>query len=300
MRTPAKIFSIFGGLTALGGATAAWAHSEIYNFKLHQVEVPLLAPGTLDGRKEFRILHISDLHMLPNQNRKIAWVSALDSLNPHLVVNTGDNLGDAHAVPHVLRALDPLLRRPGVFVFGSNDYFGPRPVNPFGYLLGKKRKVSDEALPWQGMRAAFLEHGWHDATHKRIEFKTAGVRLAIAGVDDPHHRLDHYETIAGPPNQDADLTIGLSHSPEPHILQRFETDGYQLSLHGHTHGGQICLPGGHTIVTNCGIDRGRAKGLHKFGNMWMHVTNGLGNSKYVPFRVFCPPSATLIRIVERP
>ncbi|MDO4685079.1 MAG: metallophosphoesterase [Corynebacterium sp.] len=309
MRTPAKILTLLGGLTTLGGVTAAWANSEINNFKLHQVEVPILPPGVLDasslgmssqgGKREFRILHISDLHMLPNQEHKIAWVSSLAALRPHLVVNTGDNLGDAAAVPAVLRALNPLLRYPGIFVFGSNDYFGPKPVNPFGYLVGKKRKVSEEVLPWKGMRAAFIEHGWHDATHKRVEFKTSGVRLAIAGVDDPHHNLDNYDSIAGPPNPDADLAIGLSHSPEPHILERFAADGYQLTLHGHTHGGQICLPGQHTIVTNCGIDRRRAKGLHKFDDMWMHVSNGLGNSKYVPFRLFCPPSATLIRVTER-
>lgn len=257
-----------------------------------------MQPGTLDGNSEFRILHISDLHMVPGQEDKIAWVNSLALLQPDLVVNTGDNLSDAAAVPHVLRALDPLLRRPGVFVFGSNDYFGPKPVNPFGYLVGKKRKVSEEALPWQGMRAAFIEHGWHDATHQRIEFKTSGVRLAIAGVDDPHHDLDDYSLIAGPPHADADLSIGLAHAPEPRILDRFLADGYQLTLHGHTHGGQICLPGEHTIVTNCGIDRRRAKGLHKYGDMWMHVSNGLGNSKYVPFRLFCPPSATLIDITE--
>lgn len=155
MRTPAKILSVLGGLTALGGITALWANQETTNFKLHRVEVPLLQPGTLDGKSEFRILHISDLHMVPGQEDKIAWVNSLALLQPDLVVNTGDNLSDAAAVPHVLRALDPLLRRPGVFVFGSNDYFGPKPVNPFGYLVGKKRKVSEEALPWQGMRAAF-------------------------------------------------------------------------------------------------------------------------------------------------
>ena len=100
--------------------------------------MPLLAPGTLPrGRESFRILHISDFHMLAHQQLKQEWVAALDTVEPDLVVNTGDNLGEAEGVPGVLRAVDPLLRRPGVFVFGSNDYFAPRPVNPFIYLLGK-------------------------------------------------------------------------------------------------------------------------------------------------------------------
>ena len=97
--------------------------------------------------------------MIPGQETKIAWVSALDALEPDLVVNTGDNLSDQQAVPDTLRALGPLLARPGLFVFGTNDYWAPRPVNPFKYLLGKKREPSYVDLPWRGMRAAFMEHG---------------------------------------------------------------------------------------------------------------------------------------------
>ena len=126
--------------------------------------------------------------------------------------------------------------------------------------------------------------------------------MAIAGVDDPHHDLDDYDAIAGPPNPDADLALALLHAPEPRVLERFAADGYQLSLSGHTHGGQLCLPveirGSRSIVTNCGIDRQRAWGLHDFGPMKMQVSNGLGQSKFVPFRVFCRPSATLLRITE--
>ncbi|MFC2595599.1 MAG: metallophosphoesterase, partial [Corynebacterium durum] len=91
----------------------------------------------------------------------------------------------------------------------------------------------------------------------------------------------------------------LLHAPEPRVLELFDADGYQLALSGHTHGGQICLPNGKAIVTNCGIDRERASGLHRFGSMFMHVSNGLGTSKYAPVRLFCRPSATLLRIVEK-
>jgi len=236
--------------------------------------------------------------MIPGQETKIAWVSALDALEPDLVVNTGDNLSDQQAVPDTLRALGPLLARPGLFVFGTNDYWAPQPVNPFKYLLGKKREPSYVDLPWRGMRAAFMEHGWRDANQARHEFKVGNVRLAAAGVDDPHHDLDDYSEIAGPPNEDADLSLALLHAPEPRVLEKFADDGYQLSLSGHTHGGQICLPGSRALVTNCGIDRERVQGLHDFGPMKMHVSNGLGTSKFAPARIFCRPSATLLKITE--
>ena len=290
---------ILGTGLGLGLGIAAWGYSELNKFQLKTHTLPLLAPGTLRGTQEFRILHISDLHMIPGQNTKKDWVSALDALNPDLVINTGDNLSDEKAVPDVLQALEPLLNRPGMFVFGTNDYWGPRLVNPLKYLFGKKRKPSYVDLPWQGMRAAFIERGWQDANQKRLEFQVGKVRLAAAGVDDPHHNLDDYSEIAGAPNADADLSLALLHSPEPRVLSQFEADGYQLSLSGHTHGGQICLPGGRAIVTNAGIDRKRASGLHKFGSLWMHVSNGLGTSKFAPVRIFCRPSATLLKITER-
>lgn len=298
-----KIFPVLGGLAAAGLGTAAWAHSELTKFELKEYTLPLLKPGTLREESEFRILHVSDLHMIPGQRTKIEWVSGLDALDPHLVINTGDNLSDERGVPEVLRALGPLLSRPGMFCFGTNDYWAPRIPNPFNYLIGKKNDPSYVNLPWKGMRAAFLEHGWHDANQARVEFKVGDVRLAAAGVDDPHHDLDDYSEIAGAPNEDADLSLALLHSPEPRVLEKFAADGYQLSLSGHTHGGQLCLPfkvaGSRSIVTNCGIDRVRAEGLHRFGEMYMHVSNGLGTSKFVPFRVFCRPSATLLHITEK-
>ncbi|OHR25383.1 metallophosphoesterase [Corynebacterium sp. HMSC061H03] len=301
-----RILRSAAALATLGLTTFIYANQiELRAFKLHRVQVPVLAPGTLAraGKREgepFRILHVSDFHMIPDQKLKQKWVASLDALNPDLVINTGDNLGSDKAVPSVLAALGPLLNRPGAFVFGTNDYFAPRPVNPLKYLTGKKRKPSRVELPWRGMRAAFIEHGWQDATHARLEFVAGGVKVALSGVDDPHHELEDYSQIAGAPNADADIAIGLSHSPEPHVLDAFAEDGYDLVLSGHTHGGQVCLPGGKAIVTNCGIDRSRASGLSRWTEKtWLHVSNGLGTSPYAPVRLFCRPSATLIEVVER-
>ena len=285
---------------ALGLSTLTYSHLQTRSFVLQQYDLELLAPGVLPrGKDSFDILHVSDLHMIPGQREKVDFVSGLAKLEPDLVINTGDNLSDAAAVPWVLDALDPLLSRPGAFVFGTNDYWAPRPVNPLKYLTGAKRTPSYVDLPWQGMRAAFIERGWRDATNARLEFKASDVRLAITGVDDPHHDLDDYAQVAGAPNADADLTIGLLHAPYRRVLDQFEADGYQLALAGHTHGGQIRLPGGRAIVTNADIDRGRASGLHVYGSMWMEVSQGLGQSKYAPVRLFCPPAASLIRVTER-
>lgn len=287
------------GALSAGAALAAWGHAELTKFQLHDLTVPIFEPGELRGDKEFRILHISDLHMIPGQNAKVSFVNSLADLRPDLVVNTGDNLSDPKAVPWVIRTLDPLFRFPGLFVFGTNDYWAPHPVNPFGYLTGKKRTPSYVDLPWKDMRSVFLERGWRDANQQRQEFQIGPVRLAAAGVDDPHHNLDDYSQIAGPPHPDSNLKLALLHAPEPRVLDNFLDDGYQLALAGHTHGGQVCLPGGRAVVTNCGIDVPRVKGLSEWSGMALHVSEGLGTSKYAPVRVFCRPAATILRLTEK-
>ncbi|MFT7835542.1 metallophosphoesterase [Saccharothrix sp. BKS2] len=285
--------------TALGTATVAYAAGiERRHWTLRQATVPVLAPGSAP----LRVLHLSDLHMLPGQRSKQRWVAALAELEPDLVVNTGDNLAHQQAVPAVIRALGPLLERPGAFVFGSNDYFAPRPKNPVRYLLpsAKTKRVHGIPLPWRDLRAAMVERGWLDLTHVRRTFEAGGLRIFAAGLDDPHLKRDRYEEIAGEPPA-ADLRLGVTHSPEPRVLDGFAGDGYDLVLAGHTHGGQLRVPGYGAIVTNCDLDRSRARGVSRWGaHTWLNVSAGLGTSPYAPVRFACPPEASLLTLVERP
>ncbi|GLZ33016.1 metallophosphoesterase [Lentzea sp. NBRC 105346] len=286
--------------TALGAATVAYAAGiERTRWTLRQATVPVLAPEA----KPIRVLHISDLHMMPNQRSKQRWVAELAELAPDLVVNTGDNLAHKQAVPAVLRALGPLFDFPGVFVFGSNDYYAPRPKNPARYLLpsAKTKRIHGIGLPWRDLRAAMVERGWVDLTHVRRTVEVAGQTIFTAGLDDPHLKRDRYTDIAGAPDPDAVLRLGVTHSPEPRVLDPFAADGYDLVMAGHTHGGQLCVPFYGALVTNCELDRSRAKGVSRWGaHMWLHVSAGLGTSPYAPVRFACPPEASLLTLVPRP
>jgi len=287
------------GTVALGAAAIAYsAGYERRRWTLRHATLPVLA----EGARPLRVLHISDLHMTPNQHSKQRWVASLAELEPDLVVNTGDNLAHPQAVPAVIRALGPLLDRPGVFVWGSNDYFAPRPKNPARYLLPahKTKRIHGRPLPWRDLRAAMTERGWLDLTHVRRTFTVAGLKIVAAGVDDPHLRRDRYQDIAGRPDPTADLRLGVTHSPEPRVLDAFAADGYDLVLAGHTHGGQLRVPGYGAIVTNCGLDRSRARGASRWGvHTWLHVSAGLGTSPYAPVRFACPPEASLLTLVPR-
>lgn len=287
-------------VTALGSAALTIGYAAIIErnaFVVREVTMPVLEPGS----SPLRVLHISDIHMRPRQRYKQAWLRELARWEPDLVVNTGDNLAHPKAVPAVVQSLGELLSVPGVFVFGSNDYFAPRLKNPANYLTDPAHRAHGAPLPWQDLRAAFAERGWLDLTHNRREFEVAGLRVAAAGVDDPHIDRDRYDTIAGPASPAANLRLGLTHSPEPRVLDRFAADGYQLVLAGHTHGGQLCLPFYGALVTNSGLDRSRAKGVSQWGaHMQLHVSAGIGTSPYAPLRFCCRPEATLLTLVAAP
>ncbi|MGH8963885.1 MAG: metallophosphoesterase [Actinomycetes bacterium] len=286
------------GATTTGAATLAYAAGfERRRWTLRQSTLPVLATGA----RPLRVLHISDLHLTPGQRSKQRWLARLAELEPDLVVNTGDNLAHPRAVPAAVASLGPLLDRPGLFVFGSNDYFGPTPKNPARYLVKNARRSHGDPLPWRDLRAALLERGWHDATHARVALAVSGVDVVAAGVDDPHLGLDRYDRVAGRPDGTPGLRLGLTHSPEPRVLDRFAGDGYDLVLAGHTHGGQLRVPGVGALVTNCGIDRSRARGTSRWGaHTWLHVSAGLGTSPYAPVRFACPPEASLLTLVPRP
>jgi predicted MPP superfamily phosphohydrolase len=293
-----------GGLVAAGAAGLGYAWWEARWFTLRHATVPVLPPGSPD----LRVLHVTDLHLTPYQQRKRDWIASLAALEPDLVVDTGDNLAHRDAVGPLEEALGPLLDRPGVFVLGSNDYFAPTMRNPARYALPDKgvRHTSSTQLPWKEMVRRFEDRGWTSLTNTRATLTVKGVRLAFAGVDDPHLRYDDLASVAGPADPDADVRLGVAHAPYLRVLDQYAADGYDAILCGHTHGGQLCLPFNRALVTNCDLERARASGLHRHpaasapgdpGSSWLHVSAGAGTSPYVPVRFCCRPEATLLTLV---
>jgi predicted MPP superfamily phosphohydrolase len=237
------------------------------------------------------------MHVTPGQEWKVEWVRSLADLAPDLVVDTGDNMAHVDAVPPTMRGLEPLLAFPGVFVPGSNDLFAPKPKNPARYLMRDRgRRFHGATLPWGDLRTAMSDAGWLDLTHRRMVLDIGGRAVEVAGVSDPHIDADHYDRIAGPVDTEAEVALGLTHSPEPRVLDAYAADGFGLAFAGHTHGGQLRVPGYGALVTNCGIDRKRARGLSRYDSMWLHVSAGMGTSPYAPVRFACPPEATLLTL----
>jgi predicted MPP superfamily phosphohydrolase len=287
------------GVTLAGAATLAYSSGyEVRAYRLRRTEVPVLAPGA----RPLRVLHISDLHFTPRQRSKVAWLRALATLQPDLVVNTGDNLSHVDAVPVVLDALGPLLDFPGVFVFGSNDYSGPILRNPLRYLIERDRPGGFERgvavpLPTEDLRRGLRDAGWLDLNNAAGWLPLDDRQVQFVGVDDPHVARDDYRTVGHPPDADADASIAVVHAPYRRVLSAMAADGWPLLLAGHTHGGQVCIPGYGALVTNCDLDTARVKGLSRFDGSYLHVSAGLGTSRFAPVRLACFPEASLLTLV---
>ena len=282
---------------AVGLAYARW---EAQSYRLRRFDVPAL-PEDADP---LRVLHLSDLHLTPGQRGKREWVRRLAALEPDLVVDTGDNIAHPEAVPPLMEALEPLLGVPGVFVLGSNDYYAPRVKNPAAYLAGPSKVVGRlRHLPTGDMVRAMTEAGWVDVDNARATLEVGGLRVDVVGVDDPHLRRDRYLDVAGPADPQAHLTLGVTHAPYRRVLDAMTSDGVDLVLAGHTHGGQLAVPGYGALVTNCDLPTRYAKGLHEWRTRrhrsWLHVSAGLGTSPYAPVRFACAPEATLLTLLPR-
>lgn len=270
-------------------------------FRVRRVRVPVLPAGA----QPVRVLHVSDFHLTRGQKAKRAFIGALAGLEPDVVVSTGDNLAEPEALEPLLADLGRLLETPGVFVFGSNDYTAPAPINPLGYLGRSTERdgVHPERveLPSEKLRAAFTHAGWADLDGHRASVEVRGLKLEFRGTDDAHIGLDDYSAVAGLPAADADVAVGVTHAPYRRVLDAMATDGLPLILAGHTHGGQVCVPGWGALTTNCDLPPAQAKGLSVHHgpdgrSSALHVSAGVGSSPYAPYRFACPPEVTVLTL----
>ena len=298
-----------------------------------------------------RILHISDLHLTKCRYAQLRFLVQAAHTHPDLLVFTGDLISQAAVLPELMRALESFAGIPGVFVYGSNDYTAPRFKNPFRYLYRTSsadslKQHSARPLPTDQLTSLLESFGWINLNNARAEMTIKGRKIDFIGVDDPHIKRDVFPaavatttTVASeratqnllntqgtpaaqnPPNmqgistQNRNLRIGLTHAPYLRILKKLAENDCQLIFAGHTHGGQVCLPGGKALTTNCDIPTPYASGIFTwplgapaqkgdaqltFPQAKQHaiveVSAGLGSSPFVPLRTFCPPELILLEV----
>ncbi|HUH85928.1 MAG TPA: metallophosphoesterase [Stellaceae bacterium] len=222
-------------------------------------------PPAFDG---FTILHLSDLHVDTNQGAMACLLALVADLRYDIAVLTGDYRGKTYG------PFEPTL--------AGLARLRARLVGPAYGVLGNHDTVQMvPALETMGIRMLLNEC----ETLQRGE-----ERLHLAGIDDAHYfRVDNIEKAAAP-IPDAECAILLSHTPE--IYRQAAHAGFDLLLGGHTHGGQICLPGSIPVTLDSVLPRRMGRGAWRYHEMIGYTSVGAGTS-VVPVRLNCPPEITL-------
>lgn len=302
---------------ALGAGAAAAAFTwgvvvERNRYTVRHEVLPVLEPGA----RSITVLHLSDLHMAPWQTAKQEWVASLARIvEPDLVIDTGDNMGHADGLDGLKRALDPYAGIPGVFAHGSNDYYAPVLKNPFLYFGGPSSRSKGDAprLDTDALDAYLTDElGWLSLENAARAIEMRGSRLEFFGTKDAHRGWDRLDALPGAieemrenvgwndePGPDP-VAIGVTHAPYKRVLDAFVSHGASVIFAGHTHGGQVRIPGRPALVTNCDIPREKAQGLstwhHARHAAFLEVSAGLGTSIYAPFRFACAPEAVVVTL----
>ncbi|TXK18463.1 metallophosphoesterase [Homoserinibacter sp. GY 40078] len=312
-RSAGAIGGTLGAVAAAGAATLAWGVAvERNRFTVRHETLPVLEPDA----RPITILHLSDLHMAPWQRAKQDFVRSLAVYEPDLVIDTGDNLGHADGIDGIRRALEPFAGAAGLFVHGSNDYFGPEFKNPFGYFAPRDKARRTKRSPDLDTAAlnAYLvdELGWFDLNNAVRAVEVKGTRLELFGTGDAHKGWDRLGELPGAVEELREnvewstderrqvLTIAATHAPYRRVLDAFVSQGADLIFAGHTHGGQVRIPGRPALVTNCDIPPAQAQGLSVWRtgaqSAFLEVSAGLGTSIYAPVRFACPPEAIVMTL----
>lgn len=289
-----------GMLTLAGSAVAAWSLFEARWPTLRDVHVPGVVRA---GTRPLRVLHLSDLHLSSPRARIVDFIASLAEQDHDLVVVTGDLLGDLDMADDAVAALEPVVAsgRPGVVVLGSNDFHGPVAHNPLLYLAsdssnGQHGDLGPE-LDTDRLVDGLRRRGWQVLRNAATTVDTSQGPVSVTGLDDPHLGAPLPSPTATVPANRGITHLGLVHSPYKAALDHLVGIGSDLVLAGHTHGGQVRVPGVGALVTNCDLPPGQARGLSWHRGVPLHVSAGLGTSKFAPVRFACRPEATLLTLL---
>ena len=260
-------WTISACLWAAGLHGRAMRNARAIEVRHHDVPIPHL-PEAFDG---FTILQLSDLHSDLAPGLIEALIKAVEPLRYDLCVMTGDYR--AHTYGPFEAALEDLKQLRACL---KGDIYA---------ILGNHNSIR-MVLPMEEM-------GYRLLLNELVRIDRDGETLYLAGIEDAHlFRLENYERAAAdiPPHA---ASILLSHTPETY--RHAAHAGFDLMLCGHTHGGQICLPGGVPLKTEASSPRALARGSWRHDGMVGYTSTGSGAS-LIDVRLNCPPEVTLHRL----
>ena len=247
-----------------------WGLRNLLDIQLDKVEIRLKRlPAGFDG---FRLLWISDLHIDRIEGQTERLLEIIDSVSFDAGVFGGDSCFEHHSINKTYERMSQIAaalvkRAPSYAILGNHDDSKIIPT-----------------LQQAGMRVLLNEH---------VQLEHNGDNIYLVGVDDCHYYKANDLELAMKGTEKENFKLLLCHSPE--LYEEAAEAGIDLFLAGHTHGGQVCLPGGRAVVTCCDVPKGLIKGMWKQGGMTGYTSRGVGGSG-IPVRFNCPPQIVVFTL----
>ena len=285
-----------------------------------------------------RILHLSDFHLRKDRKGRhlYAFVKSLQKIEADLILITGDMVEKDALFDHLISMLSGFRAKYGIYaVFGAHDHYNKRPTEFVRNMFAKKEsyaRKNDTSLLVKKLARIGIDTLLNDS--RTIQDAGDFEAIEIIGVDDPiiaktdigrafakiekgpkTPPLDIYASDAGwvrekkdafmlkkekvhVLHQEGRLRIALIHTPDADAWTDFCRNDVDIVFAGHTHGGQIRLPLAGAILSGCNLKVKFAAGLFYFKKSVLHVSRGLGEGRYSPFRFFCSPEAVILEVYK--
>jgi predicted MPP superfamily phosphohydrolase len=256
-------------LALVGMRRRAARNARRIEVRRHEVVLPHLPPA-FEG---YTLLQITDPHVDMNEHVAGDIAAAVRELDYDACVLTGDyragTAGPMEPTIDGMRRICAVLRQPIYGVLGNHD----------SVLM-----VPD----FEAMGVRMLLNEW-------LRIERDGSRILLAGIDDAHYYGAANFERAAEALEPGDVSILLSHTPE--VYRQAAHAGFDVLLAGHTHGGQICLPGGFPLVLDAKLPRRFGRGAWHHGRMRGYTSTGAGTS-IIDARINCAPEVTLHRLAR--
>lgn len=299
-----KNLSILAGsaiLTGLGVYLYA-SKVEAKNFKLETVRVTTYGAGdppSGNGNKSaeksiFRILHLSDTHLSEPESEKLSFLEEVTDGDFDFVVLTGDVFENYTGLKYASSLLSRKPKLGAYAVLGNHDYYNYSFFNKIIGRINRRWRHPMEYRDVKPMIDALSNNGWDVLLN---ESRTHSEGVHVVGVDYPGiEPAELTRLVQQAP--DGHMKLALFHMPRH--LHTFVDAGVDFAVGGHTHGGQIRVPGVGALITDSELSRQEASGLIYRGKTVFHISRGLSADPRSNIRLFCPPAATIIEVVHKP
>lgn len=271
---------------------AVWAFG--FEVRRYQIERFVIRPSKPTPRP-LSILHLTDIHFSkPNVSLR-QFFDQLSEIPCDFVFITGDMIDHDEGIEECLLNFKKLKPRLGIFtVFGNHDYLNYYPNDMFFHNFPGQRqpRLRNSSGKFQASLEAM---GVRVLKNETIDLDCGGFSVLIHGLDDPttgranvRKALENFEP--------GKINFLLTHSIDAFLdIGNREID---FAFSGHSHGGQICLPGLGPLITHTMIGRGYASGIKELKGAICSISRGMGTSRFLKLRFFCPPEAVLITLDE--